>query len=335
MRFLRNLLIFVAVVVGLLVVIGFVLPDTAHVERSVTVDRPPSQVFTVLNSFRRFNEWSPWFDLDRNAKYTYSGPAVGVGAKESWVGDKKNVGTGSQTIVESKPYESIRTALDFGDMGQAAATFTLTPAGQGTKVVWGLDINAGGKLIGRYFNLMMDSMVGKDYEKGLAKLKTFVEGMPAADVGGVNGNEVTVAARKIYFIPGTATSETAKTVLTDAYSRIGTFMAANKITMQGAPLTVTTGYDANRWAFNAGVPVDRNDVPPTGDIQSGNTYGGKAVQFMHVGPYEQLPATTTKAYAWLALMAYKPVGGAIEEYVNDPTTVPPEQIKTLLTIPVQ
>ena len=334
MRFLRNLLIFVAVVVGVLVAVGFVLPDTAHVERSVTIDRPPSQVFTVLNSFRRFNEWSPWFDKDPNAKYTYSGPANGVGAKESWVGNK-DVGTGSQTITESKPYDSIKVALDFGEMGLAGASYTLAPAGQGTKVTWGLDVNAGGKLIGRYFNLMMDSMVGKDYEKGLAKLKAFVEGMPASDVSGVNGTEVTVAAKKIYFIPGTATSETAKTVLTDAYSRIGNFMGANKITMQGAPLTVTTGYDNNAWAFNAGIPVDHNDVAPTGDIQSGTTYAGKAVQFMHVGPYEKLPETTKKAFAWLALQSYQPAGGVIEEYVNDPTTVPPEQIKTLLTIPVQ
>ena len=112
-------------------------------------------------------------------------------------------------------------------------------------------------------------------------------------------------------------------------------MAGNKITMQGAPLTVTTGYDNNQWAFNAGVPVDRNDVAPTGDIQSGTTYAGKAVQFMHVGPYEKLPETTKKVFAWLALQAYKPAGGVIEEYVNDPTTVPPEQIKTQLTIPVQ
>ena len=334
MRFLRNLLIFLAVVVVLAVGIGFVLPDTAHVERSVTIDRPPSQVFTVLNGFRRFNEWSPWFDKDPNAKYTYSGPATGVGAMESWSGNK-DVGIGSQTITESKPYESIKAALDFGEMGKAAATYVLTPVGQGTKVTWSLDVNAGGKLIGRYFNLMMDSMVGKDYDKGLAKLKTFVEGMPATDVSGISGNEVTVAAKKIYFVAGTATVETAKDVLTAAYSSIGTFMASNKISMQGAPLTITTSHEGEPWAFNAGIPVDRNDVAAAGNIQSGTTYAGKAVQFMHVGPYEQLPDATKKAFGWLTLQAYKPAGGPIEEYVNDPTTVPPEQIQTRITIPVQ
>ncbi len=56
---------------------------------------------------------------------------------------------------------------------------------------------------------------------------------------------------------------------------------------------------------------------------------------MHVGPYEKLPETTKKAYAWLSLQGYKPGANVIEEYVNDPTTVPASQIQTRLTIPVQ
>ncbi|MEP6485247.1 MAG: SRPBCC family protein [Rudaea sp.] len=334
MRFLRNLLIFLVVVVAILVVVGFVLPDGAHVERTVTINRPPSQVFTVLNGFRRFNEWSPWFDKDPSAKYTYSGPAVGVGSKSSWVGNK-DVGSGSQTIVESRPYEFIKSALDFGDMGQANATYTLVAVGDGTKLTWGLDANAGGKLIGRYFNLMMDAMVGKDYDQGLAKLKALLEGMPVTDVAGVNGTEVTVAAKPIYFVSASATSDSAKAVLTDAYGRIGTFIAAHQIKMQDAPLTITTSYDDTSWKFDAAIVVDRNDVASADGIESGKTYAGKAVQFVHNGPYELLPAATKKAFSWLTLQGYKPTGNVMEEYVNDPTTVPPEQIQTRLTIPVQ
>ena len=334
MRFLRNLLIFLVVVVAILVAGAFVLPDTAHVERSVTIDRPPSQVFTVLDGFRRFNEWSPWFEKDPQAKYTYSGPVAGVGAKSSWTGNK-DVGTGSQTIVESKPYSFIKSALDFGELGQAAGTYTLAPSGDGTKVTWGLDVNAGGKLIGRYFNLLMDSMVGKDYDRGLAKLKTFVEAMPAADVTGVSGTELTVEAKKIYFVSGSATGDAVKQVLTDAYGKIGQFINANGIKMIGAPMTITRSFTPTNWTFDAAAPVDRNDVAGTGDVHAGNTYGGKAVQFLHTGPYEKLSETTTKAYAWLVIEGYKPSENVIEEYINDPTAVPPEQIQTRITIPVQ
>src|SRR5215471_4271238 len=115
MRLLKGLIVFLLVLVVALIGVAFVLPSSAHVERSITIERPPSEVFAVLNSFRRFNEWSPWAAKDPNAQYTFSGPLTGAGAKMSWQGDPKTVGTGSQAIVASKPNESVTVALDFGE----------------------------------------------------------------------------------------------------------------------------------------------------------------------------------------------------------------------------
>jgi len=347
MRFLKNLLLFVLVLVVLLIGVAFVLPDSAHVERSITINRPASEVFAVLDSYRRFNDWSPWAMKDPNAKYAITGPVSGVGAKMSWQGDPNTVGSGSQEITESTPDKSIGVALDFGDMGKARAHFGLLPgsAPGSTKVVWTLDTQAplalDGKFIwnvvGRYMGLFMDKMVGPDYEQGLARLKTLVEGFPVADISGVHGDEVQRAAQKIYFVTGSsgADADSAKLALSAAYARLGEFMKANAITMQGAPLTITTSYDANGWKFDAGVPVDRNDVAATDDIKSGETYAGKAVQFVHVGPYDKLGDTTQKAYAWLAVQGYKPKDRLIEEYISDPGNTPPEQLQTRLVIPVQ
>jgi effector-binding domain-containing protein len=336
MRFLKRLLVFLAGVVVLLVGIAFFLPDSAHVERSITIARPSSEVFAVLDSFRRFNDWSPWFDLDPQAKYTFSGPAFGVGAKSSWVGNK-DVGTGSQEIVESKPNETVKTALDFGEMGKSIATFRLTPAAQGTQVTWSLDMSFNGKLVNRYFGLMMDSMIGKDYDKGLAKLKTLVESFPAADIAGVQGEEVARAPGKIYFVSASSGTdpESAKAVLTEAYGKIGRFIQTNGIAMQGALMTITTSYDQSGWKFDAAVPVDRNDVAPSDDVKAGTTYAGKAVQFMHVGAYAKIGDTTQKAYAWLAVQGYKPKDRLIEEYISDPGNTPVEQLQTRLVIPVE
>ncbi|HEX6833936.1 MAG TPA: SRPBCC family protein [Rudaea sp.] len=346
MRFLKGLIVFLILLVVVLLGVAFVLPGSAHVERSVTINRPPAQVFAVLNSYRRFNDWSPWAAKDPNAKYQITGPASGVGAKESWQGDPKTVGSGSQEIIESTPDKSVTTQLDFGEMGKATARYLLTPESNGaaTKVVWTLDTQAplalDGKIVwnamGRYMGLFMDKMVGPDYEQGLARLKALVESFPAADIGGVNGEEVTLAAQKIYFISASAdATNTAKEVLTDAYMRIGQFMGGNTIKMVGAPLTITTSYQAPTWTFDAAIPVDRNDVAPSGDIKSGSTYAGKAVQFVHIGPYDRIGETITKAYAWLAVQGYKPVDRMIEEYVSDPGTVPAEQLQTRIKIPVQ
>lgn len=345
MRFLKRLVVLLLVLIVVAIGVAFFLPSSAHVERSTTIARPPSMLFAVLNSYRRFNDWSPWVGKDPNAHYTITGPVAGVGAKESWVGDPKTVGSGSQEIIESKADESVTMALDFGDMGQAKARFVLSPDGKGTRVKWTLDTEAplalDGKIlwnvIGRYMGLFMDRMVGPDYESGLAKLKTLVETFPDVDINGISGEAVALAPRKIYFVSASSgpDGESAKAVLTEAYGKLGKYLGDNGLTMQGAPMTITTSYDKSGWKFDAAIPVDRNNAATREDIQSGATYGGNAVQFMHVGPYDRIGDTITKAYAWLSVQGYKAKGRLIEEYVSDPGKTPPEQLQTKLTIPVE
>ena len=345
MRFLKRLVVLLVALIVLAIGVAFLLPGSAHVERSIMIERPPSMVFALLNSYRRFNDWSPWVGKDPHAHYTITGPAAGVGAKESWVGDPRTVGTGSQEIIESKANESVTTALDFGDMGKATARFLLLADGKGTRVTWTLDTQAPLALdshllwnaTGRYMGLFMDKMVGPDYESGLAKLKTLVETFPDVDIGGVSGEAVTVAPRPIYFVSASSGpgAESAKAVLTEAYAKLGKYLGDNGLTMQGAPLTITTSYDKSGWKFDAAIPVDRNNAATRDDIQSGATYGGQAVQFIHVGPYDKLSDTITKAEAWLGVQGYKVTGRLIEEYISDPGKTPAEQLQTRVTIPVQ
>ncbi len=174
MKILKWLLWAVVVLAVLIGGGGLLFPASSHLERSTLIQRPPSEVFATLNSFGRFNEWSPWFEIDPTAKYTYSGPASGVGAKMAWVGNS-SVGSGSQEIIESVPDGRIVNALDFGG-SKAKATFQLTPDGNGTRVTWSLDSEHGYNPINRLFGaFLLDRMVGKDYEKGLAKLKSVLE----------------------------------------------------------------------------------------------------------------------------------------------------------------
>lgn len=170
-------LLAVLVLLGMALMGGLLLPANSHLQRSVVIERPPAEVFATLNSFQRFNEWSPWFDLDPNAEYTYRGPIAGVGAKMAWVGNSA-VGRGSQEIIESVPGDRIVNALDFGG-SQAMAGYRLTAEGGGTRVSWSMDSAHGYNPVNRWFGaLLLDSVVGKDYEKGLAKLKAVLESGP-------------------------------------------------------------------------------------------------------------------------------------------------------------
>jgi hypothetical protein len=181
MQALRRIVYALAIAIVVLAVIAFLLPRHVHVERSVAVRAPATAVFDIVNGFGRFNEYSPWFELDPNAKYTYEGPVAGVGAKMSWVSAERGVGSGSQEIVRSEPPHRVQSRLEFGGESTALATWTIRPAEGGSAVTWALDTDLGMNPVMRYMGLAFDHLIGRDYERGLAKLKTLAESPSATN----------------------------------------------------------------------------------------------------------------------------------------------------------
>ena len=176
MVWLKRILVLILVLAAVIVGGGLLLPDRAHVERSIVINVPQSQVFTMVNGFERFNEWSPWAKLDPNTRYEFKGPSQGVGAFMSWTSQDPGVGSGSQEIIESTPPTLVRVKLLFEGQDGAVSFHRLEPMETGTKVTWGFDAEFGNDLIGRWFGyLMFDSMLGADYETGLANLKAVLE----------------------------------------------------------------------------------------------------------------------------------------------------------------
>ena len=173
---LKIILIVVAVlIVG---VLGFAMtkPDTFTVQRSTNIKAAPEKIFAVLNDFHRWPEWSPWEKLDPAMKRTQSGTPSGKGAVYAWEGNGK-VGAGRMEILESTPASQVAIKLDFIKPfeGHNTATFTMQPQGDATNVNW---VMTGptpfvSKLMQVFVS--MDSMIGKDFESGLANLKALTE----------------------------------------------------------------------------------------------------------------------------------------------------------------
>ena len=176
MRVLGRILVWLVALVVILAAVAFVLPQTATVERQVEIEAPPEAIFPYVNSMQATAEWSPWLALDPEVELTYSGPEIGVGSTLNWASDDRRVGTGTQEITSSVENERVETALDFGPMGTAEAYFVLEPEGETTTVTWGFDSDLGMNPMARWMGLMLDGMVGGDYEQGLANLKAVVEG---------------------------------------------------------------------------------------------------------------------------------------------------------------
>jgi len=175
MRILARLAAGLAILVAVLVVVAYLLPREVTVTRSITIDAPPAAVFPHINSLQRFAEWSPWGDIDPDMVQTFSGPEEGVGNRMEWTSEDDRVGSGSQEITLSLPDERVETALDFGDMGLGTAWQEVRPVDGVSEITWGLVADMGLNPIGRWMGLMMDGLVGADYERGLERLKAVVE----------------------------------------------------------------------------------------------------------------------------------------------------------------
>jgi polyketide cyclase/dehydrase/lipid transport protein len=164
-----------ALLIGLVAAI-YVQPSTFSVQRSAIMAAPPARVFAQVNDLAIWESWSPWKGLDPNAKQTISSPSAGKGATLAWTGNEA-VGEGSLTIVDSKPDERVTLEQVFIKplAGKARLAFTFAPEGGGTKVTWKMEGTNG--FIGKAMCMVMDmdASLGKDFERGLANIKSVVE----------------------------------------------------------------------------------------------------------------------------------------------------------------
>jgi len=145
------------------------------VTRTTTIAAPEEKVRALVEDFRAWRQWSPWEDLDPQLSRSYTGPETGVGAHYAWRGNRR-AGTGSMEIVAATP-DSLRIALAFLKPWRATndVVFGFEPDGDGTRVTWTMSGTHTG--LARVFALFMnfDKFIGRDFEKGLARLKEHAE----------------------------------------------------------------------------------------------------------------------------------------------------------------
>lgn len=340
MAVLKKLVLALALLAAALAGIGLLLPRRAHVERSAVIDAPRATVFALVDGFAQFNTWSPWFEKDPDARYAYEGPRSGAGAKMTWSGDPAKSGSGSQEIVESRPWELVRTSLDFGMQGKATAQFTLTPEGTSTRVTWGFATDLGMNPVNRYLGLMIGRMVGADYEKGLAGLKKLAEGLPKADFSDLEVETVEAAPVTVAWVSASSARDEKAigAAIGSAYAQVGRFMAARGLKQSAPPITITTKWTDSVYEFEAAIPVDRSperEVPAASPVQIKQTYAGRALRAIHRGAYGGLPATYDKLAAYAAAYAHEAAGPTWDQYLTDPGNTPEAGLVTHIYMPIR
>jgi hypothetical protein len=175
---LTKILIALAVIVVVLLIVVATRPAEFRVARTTTIAAPAPAVFAQVNDLPKWEAWNPWVKLDPAMKQTYEGAPAGIGAIYTWAGNHE-VGEGRMTLTESRPDDLIRVRLEFVKPIKATnvAEFTFRPEGDQTAVTWRTGRN---NFVAKALHLVMnmDRMVGGQFEKGLAQMKSVVEAAP-------------------------------------------------------------------------------------------------------------------------------------------------------------
>ena len=326
----------VVITIVLFLVAGFFLPRIVHVERSIEIDRPVVEVFDLLNGYQEFTAWSPWAERDPSIVYEHSGPESGVGARLSWSGEPRLVGSGWQEIIASQPYTLIRTRLDFDQQGPAESYFELTETRAGVHLTWGFDTDLVegqgllGGLLARYFGLFFDRWIGADYEQGLINVKALLEANQKSVYSLPEIEVLEVPPLDILFVAdvNNQNSDGVADALTAAYREIIQFMSENELKIFSPPMAISHGWSGSQNRLDAAIPVVMSSVETSDRVQAGQSPSGRAARLIHRGPYRNMTLSYQKLEAYMAAHDLAEGNVSWEHYISDPAETPESDLIT-------
>ncbi len=318
----------------LLLAIGFALPRESRFVVSAGVDAPAATVFVLVNDPRRIQLWS---GLAGDAADTqFSGPRDGIGASMSW--DNPASGSGTLTIVDSRPWSHVELRLNDGDTGEATSWFELVPGPGTTEVRWGFAHDYGFNVIGRYVGLLATGILRHDYVDRLDNLRELAESLPRADFSRMDMERVQVAATPLAVMSFTSSPDPTAIAATlgQAYFDITQYIDRHGLQAAGPPRLVLRDFVGALRRFDAAIPVSATPEPPPADdrIRIVTSPAGPALKVIHTGPYARLGDTHRKIAAYVAAAGLDRDGAPWEAFVRDPADVPESALITEVYYPL-
>lgn len=332
MKFLKGLLFTLIALILVYLIIAIFSPNNYSVTRELTVDSSIEAVWNQINTFEKWQNWSPWKQKDSTLTSSFEGTPGEVGSKTSWVGDPELSGTGSMTLKESIPNEKFVYDLEFPEWESTSEGYIMLEDAEngGTKITW----NDQGELpfIMRPLGLfgMFDRMMGPDFENGLENMKVSAQSFVP------NSKTLTITEIELPAISylGIRHKTTMAEVMEAEFysSNYGVIMGAlsgNEDKVTGAPVAIYYSWNESDSTTEIvpAIPVNDSTLSYEG-TEMVSIPAGKAVKAAYYGPYA---GSENAHYALDAYVKEKELktGLVVEEYANDPTTVAsPEEILT-------
>ncbi len=170
---LKIILLFLVLIIVFVLVMTLFLPKSYTVKRERRIPAPIDTVFKYATDYNHWHLWSPWKAMEPNAKYTFSENTNSIGSWMQWKGDQ--IGTGKMTTTNLIYNQELRYELVFKEPFESSSNggMYFQSEENGTRIQW-YDMGEAKWPIGRIMGVMMDGMIGSQFEDGLRRLDSVV-----------------------------------------------------------------------------------------------------------------------------------------------------------------
>ena len=324
MKIFKYLLYLVGVLILIALILGVVGPKSYDVHRTAVVAGTPEQVWPLVSSLKKMQEWSPWAEKDPAMTSEFTGTDGTVGSSVSWSGND-DVGKGSQTLSVLEPTSKVESSLHFLEPmnGEATAYTLLKDTTGGTLVTWGLKGENGfvGKIFGSILN--MDKMMAPDFERGLAKLTALVASLPKNEMPAVSILPGDYSGGKYLGVKGSMTFDKISDFFAKNLPAAMTAVEKGGGKMAGAPSGLYYKWDTTTTSTDlaAAIPFTGNVKAPAG-MEVISLPAAKSLTINYMGGYHGIGKAHDAMDVYIKENKLEQLTPVIEEYITDPMSEP-------------
>lgn len=323
MKFARLLFFFLLAVLAITAVLSLLMPTSQKIEHSVTINAPASFIYRQLIKLENFNKYAVWSQRDNTVKYTLTGTDGTLGASSSWSGHPDISGDGKIEIAALEENKKVAHHISFTKpkKGKAESVFTLNETNGITTVTWNFELATPRPW--NIFNLFfsLDKKMGKDFEEGLAILKTVIEK--------TNGTSA-IKTYEVNTMNFPATTFAAVRQVVKWADLVSFYMQHYPIlfeeikranTSPGTSCSLFYSWDekSQQTDVAAAVPVSAGFQTNNGIVQTVNIPASKAVYVNFYGAYDKLPDAYASIRKYIAEKKLEELSPMIEQYIIDPS----------------
>lgn len=313
MKILKRILLLFLILIVLLFLIGFFLPKKSVITRSAIIEGTQKQTFEQINDFKNWDHWSKWNRIDTTMQKIYSTPSSGANATYNWESTNSNLGKGNMKIIYST-MDSIQLEMNFMEGGVAYTKFILEKVDdKKTKVIWSMSSDLENPME-RWFGLMMNKMVGKDFETSLAQLNSFVAKMPKVDPTSKSFVQSTDTPFSYIYINKISDVLHLEKDKKETYNSLYEYLKTQKVEASGRPFLITHKDPKKPTSYDFALPISA-EIKIFGDVNKAEMAAHDVLIYDYYGDTQKMDSAYIEIKSWMKENKKNIDGDVREEYI--------------------